>query len=112
MLVLITTPPASGMAVCDEIRESVDRTVGRINGRFRTLNWAPVHYLFRSVPCEEATCYYAAADVMWITPLRTPWGEAELSLSPSSLERPLSCMELSSRTPTIYRTWPTCSAGR
>lgn len=70
VLVLVTTPPADGMAVYDEIRESVDQAVGRINGRFRTLDWAPVHYLFRSVPFEEATCYYAAADVMWITPLR------------------------------------------
>ena len=70
VLVLVTTPPASGMAVYDEIRASVDQAVGRINGRFRTLDWAPVHYLFRSVPFEDAVCYYAAADVMWITPLR------------------------------------------
>lgn len=70
VLVLITTPPASGMAVYDEIRESVDEAVGRINGRFRTLEWAPIHYLFRSFPFDDVACYYAAADVMWVTPLR------------------------------------------
>jgi glucosylglycerol-phosphate synthase len=70
VLVLISTPPAQGMAVYDEIRESVDQAVGRISGRYRTLDWTPIHYLFRSIPFDDVTCYYAAADVMWITPLR------------------------------------------
>ena len=70
VLVLITTPPASGMEAYDEIRDSVDQAVGRINGRFRTLHWAPVHYRFRSMPFDEIACYYAAADVLWVTPLR------------------------------------------
>ena len=70
VLVLITTPPASGMAVYDEIRDSVDQAVGRVNGKFRTLDWAPIYYVFRAVPFDEVACYYAAADVMWITPLR------------------------------------------
>src|SRR5665648_229424 len=58
------------MAVYDEIREAVDQAVGRINGGFGTLDWIPVHYLYRSLPFEELACYYAAADVAWITPLR------------------------------------------
>ncbi len=69
-LVLVTTPPAPGMGVYEETREAVDKTVGRVNGRYRTLNWAPVHYLFRSLPFEDALTYSAAADVAWITPLR------------------------------------------
>jgi glucosylglycerol-phosphate synthase len=69
-LMLVTTPPAPGMEVYDEIREAVDTVVGRINGRFGTLDWAPVHYLFRNLPFEEVVTYSAAADVAWITPLR------------------------------------------
>lgn len=69
-LVMVTTPPAPGMEVYDEIRGAVDAVVGRINGRFGTLDWAPVHYLFRSLPFEEVITYSAAADVAWITPLR------------------------------------------
>jgi trehalose-6-phosphate synthase len=48
----------------------VDRTVGRINGRFSTLNWVPVRYFYRSLPFEEVVAHYAASDVAWITPLR------------------------------------------
>jgi trehalose-6-phosphate synthase len=69
-LVMVTTPPAPGMEVYDEIRGAVDAVVGRINGRFATLDWAPVQYLFRSLPFEDVVTYSAAADVAWITPLR------------------------------------------
>lgn len=70
VLLFLTTPPAEGMAIYDEIREAVDQAVGRINGAFGTLDWTPVHYLYRSLPFEEVACYYAAGDVAWITPLR------------------------------------------
>ncbi len=70
VLVFVTTPPARGMAIYDEIRRSVDEAVGRINGRFGTLSWTPVSYLFRSLPFEDVAVHYAAADVAWITPLR------------------------------------------
>jgi trehalose-6-phosphate synthase len=69
-LVLVTTPPTPGMDVYDETREAVDEVVGRINGRHRTLEWTPVHYLFRALPFEEVVVYSAVADVAWITPLR------------------------------------------
>jgi glucosylglycerol-phosphate synthase len=69
-LVLVTTPPAAGMEIYDETREAVDEVVGRINGRYRTLDWTPVHYLFRTLPFDEVVVYSAAADVAWITPLR------------------------------------------
>jgi glucosylglycerol-phosphate synthase len=69
-LVFITTPPAPGMEVYDEVREAVDQAVGRINGRFGTLDWTPVNYLFRALPFEDVVLQCAAADVAWITPLR------------------------------------------
>lgn len=69
-LLMVTTPPAPGMEVYEEVREAVDQVVGRINGRFGTLTWTPVHYLFRSLPFEDVIVYSAASDVAWITPLR------------------------------------------
>ena len=45
--------------------------MGRINGRSRLGSDAvPIHFLYRSVPEEELTALYAAADVMLVTPLR------------------------------------------
>ena len=69
-MVFVTTPPAPGMEVYEEVRVAVDQAVGRINGRFGTIGWTPIHYLFRAIPFEEVIVYGAAADVAWITPLR------------------------------------------
>ncbi len=70
VLVAVTTPAAPGMEVYDEVRDAVEQAVGRINGRFGSLSWTPVHYLARSLPFEEVVLQCAAADVGWITPLR------------------------------------------
>ncbi|MEP6589569.1 MAG: glucosylglycerol-phosphate synthase [Gemmatimonadota bacterium] len=69
-LVFVTTPPAQGMEIYETVRTAVDEAVGRINGRFASLTWTPVHYLFRALPFEDVIVYGAAADVAWITPLR------------------------------------------
>ena len=69
-LVNIVTPAAPGIRIYRSVREDVDRAVGRINGRFGRLDWAPVRYFFRAVPFEDVLAYLANADVAWIAPLR------------------------------------------
>jgi glucosylglycerol-phosphate synthase len=69
-LLFVTTPPADGMEVYARTREQVDQIVGRINGRFGTLAWTPIHYQYRSIPFDEVLHLYAVADLAWITPLR------------------------------------------
>ena len=69
-LLFVTTPPADGMEAYARTRDAVDQSVGRINGRFGTLAWTPVHYQYRSIPFDEVLIYYAAADIAWIAPLR------------------------------------------
>ncbi|OGB53572.1 MAG: glucosylglycerol-phosphate synthase [Burkholderiales bacterium RIFOXYD12_FULL_59_19] len=69
-LLNIITPAAQGMEVYETLRTEVDRIVGRINGRFSTLEWTPVRYFYRSLAFEDVVAHYAACDVAWITPLR------------------------------------------
>ncbi len=69
-LINICTPPAKGMEVYKPIQREMEQVVGRINGRYSSLNWTPIRFFFRSVPFEEVIHYYAVADVCWITPLR------------------------------------------
>jgi trehalose-6-phosphate synthase len=69
-LLNIITPAAPGMEIYETLRTEVDRIVGRINGRFSTLEWIPVRYFYRSLPFEDVVAHYAACDVAWITPLR------------------------------------------
>jgi glucosylglycerol-phosphate synthase len=69
-LLNIITPAAPGMEIYESLRVEVDRIVGRINGRFSTLNWVPVRYFYRSLPFDEVIAHYAACSIAWITPLR------------------------------------------
>lgn len=70
VLVNIVTPPSAGMTVHDKLRAKLELAVGRINGKFGSLEWTPIRYLARSVPFEEVVALYAACDIAWITPLR------------------------------------------
>jgi len=69
-LVTICVPAAKEMVIYRDLQVQIEQTVGRINGRFAKVGWTPVQFFFRSFPFEELVAYYAAADIMWITPLR------------------------------------------
>jgi trehalose 6-phosphate synthase/phosphatase len=53
-----------------EFRRDVHELVGRINGRFGTPSWAPIHFLHRAISDVELVALYRAADVMAVTPER------------------------------------------
>ncbi len=69
-LVQVATPSRLRVAQYRQLRERVEREVGRINGEYGEVGLAPVHYLFRSYDREELIALYLAADVMVVTPLR------------------------------------------
>ena len=69
-LVVICVPAAKEMTVYQKLQTQIEQAVGRINGRHSRLDWTPVRFFARPLPFEEVVAHYAAADVMWITPLR------------------------------------------
>jgi glucosylglycerol-phosphate synthase len=69
-LVQICTPPAQGMRIYDKIQHDLEHAVGRINGKYSSIDWVPIRLFSRSFPFEELITYYAIADIAWITPLR------------------------------------------
>jgi trehalose 6-phosphate synthase/phosphatase len=52
------------------MKRRIDELVGRVNGRFGTATWAPIHYLYRSLPPDRLAALYRDADVALVTPLR------------------------------------------
>jgi trehalose 6-phosphate synthase len=52
------------------LRERIERTVGRINGRHGRVGRAALHHLHRNPPLAELVALYTAADVLLATPLR------------------------------------------
>ena len=52
------------------LKNEVDNMVGAINGRYGTIGWNPIHYMYRSFGFEDLISLYLAADILFITPLR------------------------------------------
>jgi trehalose 6-phosphate synthase len=53
-----------------QLRDDIDRLVGRINGEVQRIGRPPIIYLHVSYPRVEMAAFYRAADVMVVTPLR------------------------------------------
>jgi len=69
-LYMIVVPSRDSVPQYKELREQIDQLVGNINAKFRTLNWAPVHYFYRSFPIEFLSALYKTAGVCLVTPMR------------------------------------------
>ncbi|MEL1264307.1 glucosylglycerol-phosphate synthase [Pseudoxanthomonas putridarboris] len=69
-LVMVCVPAAKEMTVYRPLQQQIEQAVGRINGRMSQLDWTPVRFFSRVLPFADVVAHYAAADVMWITPLR------------------------------------------
>jgi trehalose 6-phosphate synthase len=69
-LVQIGSPTRETLPVYREVREEVERLVGRINGRFGDLSWTPVAYLHRAVPQYQLARLYRESVVGLVTALR------------------------------------------
>jgi trehalose 6-phosphate synthase/phosphatase len=52
------------------LKGEIDGLVGRINGQFGGVNYAPVWYFYRSLPFENLVELYSTSDVALITPVR------------------------------------------
>ena len=70
VLVQLAIPSRERVDRYRQLRDDLDRMVGRINGDFGRLGRSPINYLHPSYPREEMAAMYLAADVMVVTPLR------------------------------------------
>jgi len=69
-LFCVCVAPAEGMSAYRGAQREIERLVGAINGRYGNLSWTPIMLSTRGVPFEDLVCYYRAADVCLVTPLR------------------------------------------
>ncbi|HMI88070.1 MAG TPA: bifunctional alpha,alpha-trehalose-phosphate synthase (UDP-forming)/trehalose-phosphatase [Polyangiaceae bacterium] len=70
VFLLVIVPSREEVALYRRMKQEVDECVGRINGRFGTVEWAPVVYQYRSLDFETLVALYQLSPVALITPLR------------------------------------------
>lgn len=70
ILYMIVVPSRDTVPQYKELKEAIDMLAGGINARFRTINWHPINYFYRSFPVEVLAALYNFADVGLVTPMR------------------------------------------
>ncbi|MEZ5097126.1 MAG: trehalose-6-phosphate synthase [Nocardioides sp.] len=70
VFVQVATPSRERVEQYRQLRDEIDRLVGRINGDFGEIGQPVISYLHSSYPREEMAALYRAADVMVVTPYR------------------------------------------
>jgi len=70
VLVQVAVPSRQDVEEYQNLRAVVNELVGRINGRFGTVEFMPIHFLHQSVNFEELTALYAVSDACLVSSTR------------------------------------------
>jgi trehalose 6-phosphate synthase/phosphatase len=70
VFLLTIVPSREEVAHYRRMKQELDEAVGRINGRFGTVEWSPVVYQYRSIDFDTLVTLYQLSPVALITPLR------------------------------------------
>ena len=66
----VAPPTRTGVRDYDQIREELEQTSGRINGRFSTTDWVPIRYLNTGIKRDLLMGVFRSACVGLVTPIR------------------------------------------
>ncbi len=69
-LMMVVVPSRDTVEQYRDLKEEIDLLVGRINGKYGSVNWTPIHYFYRSFPLNDLSAFYRMADVALVTPMR------------------------------------------
>ncbi len=69
-LVMLAVPSRSNVPQYKSLKRETDELVGRINGKFGTIDWTPIWYFYRAMPFDDLIELYRLSHVALITPIR------------------------------------------
>ena len=70
VFIMVVVPSRQIVSKYNERKKMIEEQVGRINGKYSTLEWQPIIYRYNQVGFEELCALYQSADAALITPLR------------------------------------------
>ncbi len=70
VFVQVATPSRERVEQYRQLRDEIDRLVGRLNGDLGEIGSPAIHYMHTSYPKDEMAALFRIADVMVVTPLR------------------------------------------
>ncbi|MDT3401719.1 bifunctional alpha,alpha-trehalose-phosphate synthase (UDP-forming)/trehalose-phosphatase [Mucilaginibacter terrae] len=69
-LYMVVVPSRDTVPQYMHLHDQIDKKVGNINAKYRTIDWTPVSYYYRSLSIETLSALYSAADVCLVNPMR------------------------------------------
>lgn len=70
VLVQLAVPSRGDVEEYQNLRATVNELVGRINGRFGTIEFMPIHFMHKSLAFPDLVALYAVSDVCLVTSTR------------------------------------------
>ncbi|PYH33346.1 glycosyltransferase family 20 protein [Aspergillus neoniger CBS 115656] len=70
VLVQVAVPSRQDVEEYQNLRAVVNELVGRINGKFGTVDYMPIHFMHKSVSFDELIALYAASDACVVSSTR------------------------------------------
>jgi len=70
VFILVIGPSRIKVQRYADLKQQIEEMVGTINGKFGTIGWTPLEYLYSPIPYHALLGLYKMADVCPITPLR------------------------------------------
>ncbi len=70
VLLLVLVPSRVGVEHYQQMKKQIDEFIGRVNGKFGSIDWTPILYQYKFLPFQPLIAVYNACDVALITPLR------------------------------------------
>jgi trehalose 6-phosphate synthase/phosphatase len=70
VFILVIVPSRQIVSKYNERKRLIEEEIGRINGKYSTLQWQPIIYRYNQLSFHELCAMYHVADVGLITPLR------------------------------------------
>ena len=67
---MLMVPSRSDVPEYKKLKKQTDELVGRINGKFATVNWTPIWYYYRAMDFHDLIDLYMLSDIAMISPLR------------------------------------------
>jgi len=70
VMIMLVVPSRTEVKQYQQMKKKIDELVGRINGRFGTIDWTPTRYQFSAASFEHLVALYGLSDICLVTPLR------------------------------------------
>ncbi|MFW6057002.1 MAG: bifunctional alpha,alpha-trehalose-phosphate synthase (UDP-forming)/trehalose-phosphatase, partial [Chloroflexota bacterium] len=86
--VVVVVPSRTGVARYALLKRQIDEMIGAINGKYGTIGWTPIWYIYRSVPFQSLVALYRRADVALVTPLRDGMNLVAKEYLASKIDKP------------------------